>query len=244
LKGEEEHFSWKTSDWIIQEIGLAIGHGMDLILLLENGLRQPGGLQGNLEYIPFDRSMPEKSFGKLLEMIQALLPRAKPFSIPEATRPALTDELPQKPGSEALDWLEPKEDWTLKDYDFALFHAVLTGDTERERQISAAYLSSDDAQVSGNRESWQAREEHIRLLFGQGGTLTKLRDLVVKYPKNAEVQRYLALGYRHYQEHEKAGQSFIVAAEKTTDKRDRLLLHCDAFVEFFRAGRKKTLTES
>src|SRR5436309_737393 len=52
LKADEEHFSWKTSDWIIQEIGLAIGRDMDLILLVESGLRQPGGLQGNLEYIP------------------------------------------------------------------------------------------------------------------------------------------------------------------------------------------------
>lgn len=48
LKGDKAQFSSKTSDWIIQEIGLAIGRGMDLILLVENGVRQPGGLQGNL----------------------------------------------------------------------------------------------------------------------------------------------------------------------------------------------------
>ena len=48
LKAKEDQFLWKTSDWIIQEIGLAIGKGMDLILLLENGLRHPGELQGNI----------------------------------------------------------------------------------------------------------------------------------------------------------------------------------------------------
>jgi hypothetical protein len=85
FKANEEHFAWKTSDWIIQEIGLAIGRGMDLILLVESGLRQPGGLQGNLEYIPFERNTPEKSFGKLLEMIRALLPKAK--MVPMAERP-------------------------------------------------------------------------------------------------------------------------------------------------------------
>ena len=43
-------FYWKTSDWIIQEIGLAKGKGLDLILLIERGLRDPGGLQGDVEY--------------------------------------------------------------------------------------------------------------------------------------------------------------------------------------------------
>src|SRR6266498_24623 len=94
LKGNEEHFSSKTSDWIIQEIGLAIGRGMDLILLVESGLRQPGGLQGNLEYIPFERSAPEKSFGRLLEMIRALLPKAKAVPLPETEIRAESEEKP------------------------------------------------------------------------------------------------------------------------------------------------------
>jgi hypothetical protein len=38
LKAPENQFLWKTSDWIIQEIGLAIGRGLDLILLLEEGV--------------------------------------------------------------------------------------------------------------------------------------------------------------------------------------------------------------
>ena len=39
IKAEKAAFFSKTSDWIIQEIGLAIGLNMDLILLLENGVR-------------------------------------------------------------------------------------------------------------------------------------------------------------------------------------------------------------
>lgn len=35
---------WKTSDWIIQEIGLAIGRGMKVILLIEDKVRKPGGI--------------------------------------------------------------------------------------------------------------------------------------------------------------------------------------------------------
>jgi hypothetical protein len=42
---------WKTSDWIIQEIGLAQGRGLEILLLIENGVRKPGGLQGDVEYM-------------------------------------------------------------------------------------------------------------------------------------------------------------------------------------------------
>ena len=69
--------SWKTSDWIIQEIGLAIGKELDIVLLIEKGVRSPGGLQGDIEHIEFERDAPEKSFNKVLEMIKALSPRAK-----------------------------------------------------------------------------------------------------------------------------------------------------------------------
>src|SRR3990172_4939174 len=62
LKGRPDDFEWKTSDWMIQEIGLARGKNLYLILLIENGLRAPGGLQGDVEYIQFDREAPERSY--------------------------------------------------------------------------------------------------------------------------------------------------------------------------------------
>ena len=62
LKGRPDDFEWKTSDWMIQEIGLARGKNLYLILLIENGLRAPGGLQGDVGYIQFDREPPERSY--------------------------------------------------------------------------------------------------------------------------------------------------------------------------------------
>lgn len=49
LSAASNDFEWKTSDWVIQEIGLAVGRNLSLILLLENGCRKPGGLQGDVE---------------------------------------------------------------------------------------------------------------------------------------------------------------------------------------------------
>lgn len=65
----KEILKWKTSDWIIQEIGFAMGRGMRLILLVEAGLETPGELQGNYERIVFNRENPEKVFAKIMEMI-------------------------------------------------------------------------------------------------------------------------------------------------------------------------------
>jgi hypothetical protein len=81
LRGNANSFAWKTSDWIIQEIGMAKGRGLDMILLLEDGIRRPGGLQGDVEYISFERNAPEKSFDKILEMLTSLSPKATPTAV-------------------------------------------------------------------------------------------------------------------------------------------------------------------
>lgn len=239
FKANEQHFTWKTSDWIIQEIGLAIGRGMGIILLVENGLRQPGGLQGNLEYIPFDRGAPEKPFGKLLEMVRALLPKTKATPVPEAATPAVAEEPPPEIQKNGLEWLEPKADWTRKDYEIALFRAIIRDNAEHERAIAESYFTTKEGQIPTNHQSWEALREHARIVCGKGGALRKLQELADKYRDNGEVHRYLALGYRHYEEHEKAGQCFVTAAERTADEKNQLLMHRDAMVDFAQAGCKE-----
>jgi hypothetical protein len=243
FKANEEHFAWKTSDWIIQEIGLAIGRGMDLILLVESGLRQPGGLQGNLEYIPFERNTPEKSFGKLLEMIRALLPKAKMVPMAEAATSAVSEEKAMADQKEDVEWLKPKENWRQFDYEMALFHMIQTENKEGEREITSAYLATKEGQISANRESWEALQENFRLVYGTGGNLSTLEKLAAKYRDNSNVQTHLAVAYGHYGEQEKAGQQFIIAAELTGDKNEKLKRIGNAVLAFVRAGRKERIAE-
>ena len=126
LRARAEEFEWKTSDWIIQEVGLARGRGMDLILLVERGVRQPGGLQGNVEYIPFDRDAPEKSFGKIVEMIAALAPKAPaPINVEVATAPPTTEEDKEKEATEDEKWVTPQATWKRRDYEFGLLPRLL-----------------------------------------------------------------------------------------------------------------------
>jgi hypothetical protein len=85
FKVKAKDLLWKTSDWVSQEIGFAIAKDMNIMLLLEEGLRKPGGLQGDLEYIPFSRHTSSSSFHKILEMLGSMTPKAEAAIVDPAT---------------------------------------------------------------------------------------------------------------------------------------------------------------
>ena len=152
FKAREDCFISKTSDWIIQEIGLAIGKEMDIILLVENGLRPPGGLQGNIEYIPFDRAHPQNSFLKVIEMIQSLIPKTVEVARIEAEVRTAPEEKASEPTRER-DWLKPKPDWNRDRFELALAHSILLEDKDNEQAINQMYLATEEAKDSKKRTS-------------------------------------------------------------------------------------------
>jgi tetratricopeptide (TPR) repeat protein len=212
LTGNADGFSWKTSDWIIQEIGLAIGRDMNLILLVERGLRPPGGLQGNIEYIEFDRLVPERSFGRILEMLRALLPKpvASPPGEVRPTAPA-TESL--EPRDLLSNFVTPTPQWAQNDFEFGLFHAIGSGDSTAETAISDAFLASALAASPFAKEAWAARTEYFRIFFGKGGKIERLEALAVEYSKNDEVHASLARAYKVLGEPKKAAECYVSAAD-------------------------------
>jgi len=208
LKIKEDQLIWKTSDWIIQEIGLAIGRKMDLILLVEEGIRQPGGLQGNHESVSFDRQNPEKAYGKILEMIKSLMPRAKTVSGQETSIPSSTEQELTQDKKQGDEWLQPGPDWLRSDFDYAIFHMIASDETDGVKRISDAYLATEDGTTPENRASWEAHQEYTRLSFGKGGELSKLKELATAHKGNSQIQRYLARGYLEYKENDMAAHSF------------------------------------
>ncbi len=59
LSGKEQ---WIASPWIIDEKAYALAKGKRLVLIKEDGVANIGGLQGDYEYLPFDR-------GKLVDLV-------------------------------------------------------------------------------------------------------------------------------------------------------------------------------
>ena len=242
LYARENLFSLKTSDWIIQEVGLAVGKGLKLILLVESGVRTPGGLQGNLEYIPFDRTTPEKSFGKILEMIQSLIPKAKVLAPQEEEVRAAPTESPKPPEKNDEEWLKPKPEWDYNDFSFGLFHMVAIDDKNGEKVISEAFLATKEGQKPQSQESWEAYREYLRLTFGRGGSLLRLEELAKNHPANSDVQKYLAKGYLHYDQHEKAAGHFELAAQRAESPEQELSRYEEAALAFAQGAKEKEAT--
>lgn len=223
LKVHESEFNWKTSDWIIQEIGLAIGREMALILLIEEGLRLPGGLQGNIEHIVFNRQSPERSFLQILEMIRALIPKA-PNAPMQELGAASSENITQEKGKKENDnwWLEPKPEWKNNHYRLSLLFSIEADNLDAEKKITAAFLASPDGRGPNGSAGWEAISAYIRLLSGKGESLSKMEQLVNKNPGVEKVQFYLGRAYEIYKEYEKAGQAFKRAAEHAEGIEDRL----------------------
>lgn len=241
LCAKDDDFSWKTSDWIIQEIGLAIGRKMDIILLIEEGLREPGGLQGNIEYIEFTRQNPEKSFVKILEMITTLLAKAKPINEAVAEMPQAGEE--DEPKEEDDEWLKPKPEWDRSDYDVALMHMVAIADKGGEEKIDKTYLQTDEGKTPEYLDSWMAMKEYYHILFAKDGSLERLEILAKEKSDNSDVQKYLARGYKQFDEELKAAESFLHAAEKETDQKRKLSRLGEAACAYAKAKKKYELNK-
>ena len=200
---EADKFEWKTSDWIIQEIGLAVGRKMSIIIFLEENVREPGGLYGNIEYIPFSRANPQASFDKLLQMLLSLSPKAPmgataDIELPLSEKTKLAEAAP-------LD-LEPKPDWSKDQYDSAMVRAVVQDDVAAVDGITEAFRASKYSTGFGTPE-WEGRIEWLRIIFWKQGDFEKLKRLAVENAGSSRLQMYLARGYDELGEHAQSRRS-------------------------------------
>jgi tetratricopeptide (TPR) repeat protein len=229
LKVSQSKLDWKTSDWIIQEIGLAIGRGLKLILLLENGVRKPGGLFGDLEYILFDSDKPADSFQSLTSMISNV---SNEPSKQVKSSAGKTDPNPESKTS-AVDSQEterkkPSADWVLHDYLLEHHFGLLEGDDARCEEIEKAYFDSVGGAESPAGIGWQARVLYNRIRWAKGGDLKEMSALVESNSNNSEVLTYAARAYQHYKDNSVARDLFEKAAKFQRDVSKKIYLLCQA----------------
>ncbi len=231
-----DKIEWKTSDWIIQEIGYAIGRECKLIVLIEYGLRKPGWLQGDLEYIQFDRAAPAKCFTKLLQMISSIVPRERPLpssiglTVPEA---AGDDE--ETVGVEEF-LKEPAPSWTPETYRISFHFAMLENDTETEGKVERSFLESEYAKDSDSLLAWQAYCESMKVEFGCNGDINKLRVLAKEHPGNCDVIDYLARALSAVALHVESAEAYDSANAAATTNKAKLFFLARAILERIRSG--------
>lgn len=246
LFGFENKLQAKTSDWITQEIGAAIGKNMRVLILLENGVRRPGGLQGDLEYIEFEREHPEKSFSKILEMVQSLIGNIGRTTVDEKDEIPIgkpSDDEPSETPDQRLsmehDWEVPNSNWTVADYKFAYFRMVLSDNINGIIKLDESFLKNNENNKIQDEVSWSAYKELTQIQYSKNGNLTVLEQLAKQNPHNSDVHNYLAMAYQYYGEHEKAAHSYELSAEMSNNEHKKLETYGQAAISFSRAKHKK-----
>lgn len=235
VKIRSNSLTWKTSDWIIQEIGLAKSRQMSIIILLEAGCRSPGGLQGDVEYISFERAYPERAFGKLLEMLEALNPR------PTASAPVSSAEIPKDDAAkaEAVDEDDvPDETWDLARFENAFFWKLLTRRFEDAEKISNSYLGSNLASSEQARAEWNAHAERMRITWGKNGQLSRLRSTYLENQSNPRISADYAAALAHFKKHSAAADLYLQAVEGAQDFGQKQANTISAVLELARGGRQ------
>lgn len=225
---ERASIETKASDWILQEIGFALGSNMDVIILLEEGVRQPGGLQGDLEYIPFARAEPEKCFEKLCSMLGSLSP--KPKAAAEASEKPATDETTDAPENDLFlqTYLAPDPSWTADTYVSRFRFSIAIDEAAFQTKISDAFRSTPFYQEEGTRVAFEAAGISQRALIYKEDWINPLHKLVAEYPTQAGP--YLALGERFAAagEHERAAENFELASQHSKPLQQQLRLLIEA----------------
>jgi Flp pilus assembly protein TadD len=230
---------WKTSDWIIQEIGFAMGRGCKLIILLEEGVREPGSLQGDLEYIKFERASPAKCSTKLLQMINNIVPHVKTHAPPQGV--AVSLPVKHRESTESVDWKTPSESWSLRQYEFAFSTARLYKEDQIAVSISESFLAN--SLFSPNQKVvWQAFCDYTHIVFGANGSVAQLTRLSISHPENSDILKYLAMALGYFNQYIESAQKYEIAGEKAEDPRDKLYLMGKAAVQYVRAGERESDT--
>jgi len=215
------NIEYKTSDWIIQEIGFAIGKDMPIILLLENGLRPPGQMQGNLEYIAFDRNNISGCFDRLLQMISsknqeyfpiqtnALVTSTQSFSDSSSKQSSDTFLI-----DEDTDSSYNYNDFTLAEYKEALRYSHIVNDQSRISEIVSSFNLSEISLRENDKIDFQAFNLFLHATKDQTA-ISNLLEMHKSYPNHFEINAYLGFINERLSEHYLAAVCFEKAASNT-----------------------------
>ena len=235
--GRSAEFRLKTSDWIIQEIGLARGLGIDIMILLESGVRRPGGLQGDLNYISFDRDSPSKSFPQILQMLTALTPQTAVQGSVPSDQEIVTEKKPMsKPAEEMA--AATSTPITEDEFDFAVFDAIVKGDTTKEKSLLEAYATSPLGIDPQSQARFEANALDYRRMLGKGINVSRLQELAATHPSDSEILMILGNAYRSYGDHVKAAEAYERSAEGSIAPSSKIFQLSNAAIERAKSGQQ------
>ena len=220
---------YATSNWVIQESGYAIGKGKELILLVENSIYNFPELQGDLEYVPFQRDSLENTFLKLNEMIGTVRTRlSKMVSLEAAQEPPITEKplsfseekqsettIPAE-ASETPQTAEERKRDAISRMVIALIHEKNLEKGQRIFREDVIPLLDDKERIL-----WEGVCLRNSYVLGDVNALRHLEELVAANPKNEDAHRQLAIALESMKMWDKAARESLTSAELESDPENK-----------------------
>lgn len=121
---------------------------------------------------------------------------------------------------ESVSELIPKSDWTIRNYEFAIFMSILRGHDDKAAEIDTAFLASDLATREAVAE-WRAYQETLKQEAEKQVNLQVIHDAAKAFPDNLRIARFLARTLAGFGEFDDALELFQQGVKNASMARDR-----------------------
>ncbi|MCP4608446.1 MAG: hypothetical protein GY845_07015 [Planctomycetes bacterium] len=180
---------YSTSPWVIQESGFAIGRDRHLIFLIENGVVEFPELQGDMEYIPFEKEKIEDKWVNLSGMLNNITSSKEP----EATVATEVEKDPDQKQPEQE--IPPEAKDTRKDVTDDLLKAIHQDQNRDKAQEIFDKQIKPELKDEDERWEWQAYILRFSNTYGDREAFQELKELAKESKDNPEVLVQLACRY-------------------------------------------------
>lgn len=219
LRSKKSNYEWKTSDWVLQELGYCLGKDMSAIILLEKDVRPISGLQADHEYILFDRNNPSLAFERLFQQIcsnshKKIGDAAQPEESNTA-REAQAD-INSNEKQKQMDWKNPELTWDDTNYWVGLYLAIREKDKDTEHKIYSAYINKYDGNFS-QIAIWEADYLLLKQKHLNESAIAPIKALIKDNPTVIDLQGRLAEAYEGFNSYDLAFEASEIVLKSTQE---------------------------
>jgi tetratricopeptide (TPR) repeat protein len=212
--GKLQPSAWSAPPWVLQESGYALRAGKRLILFRELEV-DIGGLQGDLEYIPYDPQHPDEAFAKAHEMISGLIAQEGQIEVKVITEAAAPPtRLSPEATNRTVDVAPvPQGDERSGERIADLWTALEARDLEAAAAAYTEGLARLDPADTGRVMKWKLVYLSLTHRIGREQSLDDLAELQRQAPTDPSPSAVIGLCYERFQQYDKAAQYYRHAAD-------------------------------
>ncbi len=212
--------AWSAPPWVLQESGYALKGNKALVLFRETDVEIPG-LQGDLEYIPFDPRNPTPALHRANEMITGLIAKAGGIKVETVVQAEVVQtkeretniaQEPKPPEKEVGPEEGPTDDQTFRTQLIKLLRVVGTRDWETAERLYEEGLEWIQAHKPDEEVFWKCFYERRLFVEGKADSLQNLRDLASEYKTEHLPLDFLADCLKDLHEYDEAIKCYLGAA--------------------------------